>query len=433
MLNLGWEKNTFSRARKLTVDSTNSTSEPRLGLPPDSRRAALPDSLPSNLPPEPMSSYNSEPSRMSAATPTESSSSGLGSGLERSTIYRILDANLDRAREGLRIIEEWCRFGLNNPQFTEECKDLRQALSHWHTGQIRASRDTPNDPGTELTHPQEQQRANITEVLRSNFCRTQEALRVLEEYGKLHAEPMAAACKQMRYRVYTLESNLTGHQRQQKLKQSYLYLVTSPVENLLSVVESALEGGLTLVQYRDKTADDQTRLHTAEKLRQLCHRYNALLIINDRVDLALAVDADGVHLGQEDLPIAFARQLLGSQRIIGRSTKNPTEMQQAIAAGADYIGVGPVYETPTKAGRAAAGLDYVRYAVKNATVPWFAIGGISAESLADVLTCGAERVAVVRAIIEAEQPTLMTQFFVSQMNRVQTIRASTPKTSASKN
>lgn len=342
----------------------------------------------------------------------------------QSTVYRILDANLDRAREGLRIIEEWCRFGLNQAQFTEECKQLRQELGQWHREEIRAARDTPNDPGTELTHPNEQQRANISELLRSNFCRTQEALRVLEEYGKLYSEPMAAACKQMRYRVYTLESNLTGHQRHQKLKQSYLYLVTSPVDNLFAVVEAALQGGLTLVQYRDKTADDLTRINTATKLRQLCHRYNALFIINDRVDLALAVDADGVHLGQEDVPVAFARQLLGSQRIIGRSTKNPDEMQRAIAEGADYIGVGPVYETPTKAGRAAAGLEYVRHAVKHATVPWFAIGGINAENLADVLSAGAERVAVVRAIMEAEQPTLMTQFFVSQMHRVQTIRAS---------
>lgn len=348
--------------------------------------------------------------------------------LRQTTVYRILDANLDRAREGLRIIEEWCRFGLNHPHYTDLCKQLRQALGQWHSDEIRAARDTPNDPGTALTHPREQERNNITEVLRSNFCRVQEALRVLEEYGKLHSVQMGEACKQMRYQVYSLESELMGSQRQQKLKQSFLYLVTSPIDNLFAVVEAALEGGLTLVQYRDKTSDDVTRLRRAEKLKQLCHRYNALLILNDRVDLALAVDADGVHLGQEDVPIAFARQWLGSQKIIGRSTKKPEEMQRAIQEGADYIGVGPVHETPTKAGRAAAGLDYVRYAAQNATIPWFAIGGINAENLADVLSSGAERVAVVRAIMEAEQPTLMTQFFVSQMNRIQTLRLTSAKT-----
>jgi thiamine-phosphate pyrophosphorylase len=402
------ENHTFSRLRQFAV---RINPQIRSSASPSSAVSLLSTLSPSVAPSPPAVCMSHSPDFAPALS------------LNQSTVYRILDANLDRAREGLRIIEEWCRFGLNHSPFTEECKQLRQELAQWHSEELRVARDTPNDPGTELTHPNEQSRANLNELLRSNFCRTQEALRVLEEYGKLYSEPMAAACKQMRYRVYTLESHLTGYQRHQRLRQSYLYLVTSPSEHLFTVVEAALEGGLTLVQYRDKTADDVTRVQTAQRLRQLCHRYNALFIVNDRVDLALAVDADGVHLGQEDMPIAFARQLLGSQRIIGRSTKNPVEMQQAIADGADYIGVGPVYETPTKAGRPAAGLDYVRHAVKTATIPWFAIGGINAENLSDLLAVGAERIAVVRAIMEAEQPTLMTQFFASQMQRVQTIRA----------
>jgi thiamine-phosphate pyrophosphorylase len=135
------------------------------------------------------------------------------------------------------------------------------------------------------------------------------------------------------------------------------------------------------------------------------------------VDLAIAVDADGVHLGQQDMPIATARQLLGNQRIIGRSTTNPDEMQRAIAEGADYIGVGPVHETPTKAGKAAAGLEYVRYAAAHAPMPWFAIGGVDTENLQPILDAGAMRVAVVRSIMAAEQPMLTTQFFVSQLHR----------------
>ncbi len=142
-----------------------------------------------------------------------------------------------------------------------------------------------------------------------------------------------------------------------------------------------------------------------------------MFIINDRVDLALAVDADGVHLGQEDLPIAVARQLLGPQRIIGRSTTNPEEMHQAITQGANYIGVGPVYETPTKAGKAAAGLEYVRYAAQHCSIPWFAIGGIDVDNVHDVIAAGAERVAVVRSLMQAQQPTLVTQYFLSQTAR----------------
>jgi thiamine-phosphate pyrophosphorylase len=338
-------------------------------------------------------------------------------------VYRILDANLDRAREGLRIIEEWCRFGLNHSGFTGECKHMRQELARWHTPEIRLARDTPNDPGTHLTHPQEAERTGIVQVLQVNFARIQEALRVLEEYGKIVVPEMAAACKQMRYRVYALESNLIGHQRHQKLWRSHLYLVTSASDHLFETVEAALQGGLSLVQYRDKSADDLTQIRVGEKLRQLCHRYDALFLMNDRADLALAVDADGVHLGQDDVPIALARQILGAQRLVGRSTTNPDEMQRAIDEGADYIGVGPVYATPTKPDKPAAGLDYLRHAIAHSSIPCYAIGGINADNLQEVISAGAERVAVVRAIMDAEQPTLMTQFFVSQLARIQTVRA----------
>lgn len=324
-------------------------------------------------------------------------------------LNRILDANLDRAREGLRIIEDWCRFGLNHRGYTDECKQLRQELATWHSAEIRAARDTPADPGTALTHPNEMQRSTIESVLQANFCRVQEALRVLEEYGKIEQPDLALGCKKMRYQVYTLESKLLTRSPLDLLRRSPLYLVTSPCPNLLEVVEAALQGGLTLVQYRDKNTDDLIRYQLAEQLCQLCHRYQALFLVNDRVDLAIAVNADGIHLGQQDLPIAVARKLLGPQRIIGRSTTNPEEMQRALAEGADYIGVGPVYETPTKAGKAAAGLEYVRYAAAHATVPWFAIGGIAPENIQDVMAAGATQVAVVRAIMAADDPAQVTR------------------------
>ena len=336
-------------------------------------------------------------------------------------IDRILDANLDRAREGVRIIEEWCRFGLNNSQLANQCKQLRQDLARWHTRQLREARDTPGDPGTTLSHPQEEERSSIESLLQANLCRVQEALRVLEEYGKLCQPEMGSAFKQMRYEVYTLESNLLSNYRHQQLEQCRLYLVTSPSAQLLPTVEAALQGGLKLVQYRDKEGDDAQRLVNGQELCQLCHCYEALFIMNDRVDLALAVNADGVHLGQQDIPISLARQLLGGQKIIGRSTTNPEEMERAIAEGADYIGVGPVYETPTKQSKPAAGLEYVTHA-QNCPIPWFAIGGIDPNNFHEVLGAGAERIAVVRAIMQAEQPTLVTQYFISQLTRKHTLR-----------
>lgn len=331
------------------------------------------------------------------------------------SVYRILDANLDRAREGLRILEDWCRFGLNHTELTEKLKHLRQTLGQWHTADLRAARDTPGDPGTRMTHPQEKIRTSVTQVLQANFCRVEEALRSLEEFSKIDRPAMSAACKQMRYQVYALESTVLGHQRRQQLHQGQIYLVTSPGENLLAVVESALQGGLQILQYREKEAEDCDRIVLARQLKALCQQYGALFLINDRVDLALAVDADGVHLGQQDLPIAVARDLLGSHRIIGRSTTNPEEMAKALDEGADYIGVGPVYATPTKPDKPAAGLAYVSYAKEHAPVPFYAIGGIDEDNMGEVITAGADRVAVVRAIMQAPNPAVATQSFLTQL------------------
>ncbi len=330
-------------------------------------------------------------------------------------IYRILDANLDRAREGLRVIEEWCRLGLENSHWAENCKQMRQEIAHWHTSDLRIARDTPNDPGVQLSHPQEEKRESINQLLQANLCRVQEALRVLEEYGKLYDTNMGSSCKKIRYQVYTLESELLQNNRFQKLKQSPLYLVTSSTENLLTIVESALQGGLSLVQYREKKIDDIVRLDIAQKLCELCHKYDALFIVNDRVDIALGVDADGIHLGQQDIPIALARRILGPNKIIGRSTTNSEEMEKAIAEKADYIGVGPVYATPTKPDKKAAGLDYVKYAAETSPIPWFAIGGIDEHNVTEVMASGATQVALVRAIIEANDPRIATQELLKKL------------------
>ena len=143
---------------------------------------------------------------------------------DRIALLRILDANLDRAREGIRILEEWCRFGLNDLAKTSQLKHHRQSLGQWHRADIRAARDTPGDVGTSLTHPQEAIRTSLPDVLQVNLARTQEALRVLEEYGKLYSADMAAACKQMRYELYTLDSQLMGSFMQAAAEKACLQL-----------------------------------------------------------------------------------------------------------------------------------------------------------------------------------------------------------------
>ncbi|CCQ50748.1 Thiamin-phosphate pyrophosphorylase [Crocosphaera watsonii WH 8502] len=219
---------------------------------------------------------------------------------------------------------------------------------------------------------------------------------------------MGNAFKKIRYQVYILESELLQSYRYKKLINASLYLVTSSTKNLLKTVESALQGGLTLVQYRKKDVDDIIRLEMAQKLSELCHKYDALFIVNDRADIALEVNADGVHLGQQDIPISLARRILGPNKIIGRSTTNPQEMAKAIAEKADYIGVGPVYATPTKPDKQAAGLDYVKYAAQHSPIPWFAIGGIDEHNVTELIASGATQVALVRAIMEADNPQKRT-------------------------
>lgn len=335
-------------------------------------------------------------------------------------VLRILDANLDRAREGMRTVEEWCRFGLEDRELTALCKEIRQGLGQWHSSEMRAARDTEGDPGTGLTHVQEATRSHVGAVVQASLCRVQEALRVLEEYGKLSSPAMGAAFKQLRYQSYGLDSRLqeplarTAHgERLERLKASPVYLVTSPSDRLVEIVEQALQGGLTLVQYRDKDSEDGVRLKRAQALKAVCDRYGALFLVNDRVDLAIAVDADGVHVGQNDMPVPMVRELLGPGKIVGCSTTSPEEMERALNWGADYIGVGPVHATPTKPGKAAAGLEYVRYALDNSPVPFFAIGGLDLETAADTYGAGASGIAVVRAIMGAADPKQATQKLLS--------------------
>ncbi|MEB3265621.1 MAG: thiamine phosphate synthase [Cyanobacteriota bacterium] len=331
-------------------------------------------------------------------------------------VPRLLDANLDRAREGLRVLEDWARFGLERPDLVARCKDLRQRLGARHHNHYKLARDTAADPATGLAHPLQAGRVAPEAVVAANAARVQEALRVLEEFGRADDGALAAEAAAVRYALYDLEVAILracgpsgdGGERRRRLAACHLYLVTAEMEGLETVVEQALGAGLRLVQYRAKTLADGLRLDQARRLRRLCSDHGALFLVNDRLDLALAVEADGVHLGQEDLPPAVARRLLGPDRLIGRSTHGPAQLAQALADGCDYVGVGPVHATPTKPGRAPVGLDTVRAAVATCPIPWYAIGGVDATNLDALRAAGAQRVAVVRAITAAADPAAAT-------------------------
>lgn len=190
--------------------------------------------------------------------------------------------------------------------------------------------------------------------------------------------------------------------RRERLRAARLYLVCD--ERPEAWLERALTGGVDIVQLRMKEASEPEIVATAEAFARRCAEQGALFILNDRPDLAAAVGADGVHVGQDDVSVAEARELVGPDRLVGLSTHTPAQVEAA--AGVDYIGVGPVHATPTKPGRPAVGLELVRHAAAHARVPFFAIGGIDAPRAEAVAAAGASRIAVVRALTEAEDPLL---------------------------
>ena len=202
-----------------------------------------------------------------------------------------------------------------------------------------------------------------------------------------------------------------------RLGEVRLYLVTdagaTPAKTL-EVVEAALAGGSDAVQLRRKGDDSLEQLRLAERCLRLCAEVGALLIVDDRLDIAMAVGADGVHLGQGDLPVAAARRLWPGH-IVGCSTHSPEQARAAVAAGADYLGVGPVWATPTKPLRPAVGLEYVRWAAASLAVPWVAIGGIDEETVGEVVRAGARAVAVVRALTGAADPAAVARRLRGQL------------------
>src|SRR4051795_1465304 len=182
------------------------------------------------------------------------------------------------------------------------------------------------------------------------------------------------------------------------------------------LLDAALAGGCDLLQLRDHDATDDALLEAAERFREACDLHDALFVVNDRPEIALQAGADGIHLGQDDLPVDAVRRLVGRDVFIGLSTHSPEQLQAGLAGDADYLSVGPVWATPTKAGRPAAGLDYVRYAAAHATKPWFAIGGIDEQNIGEVVTAGATRAVVVRAIRDADDPGAVASALKSRLS-----------------
>lgn len=329
--------------------------------------------------------------------------------------YRILDASANRAGEGLRTLEEVARFRLNDAELTARLKsmrhDLTAALGRLPRASLLAARDTEGDVGTEIQAAAEYQRAGTLGVVAAAAARIQQSLRVLEENAKTIDLVAAAEIEQIRYRSYPLaaqlELSLDRNDRLVRLAQSKLYALVDagPSEQAFAeTVSQLLKGGVDVIQLRDRRVDDRTLLARAKVAAAIARDADKLFIVNDRVDLAVAAEADGVHVGQQELPVVDARRILGPQRLIGLSTHSIEQAREAVAVGADYIGCGPVFAGHTKDFDRYVGTDLLSQVAAEIRLPAFAIGGIDASNVDQVIDAGFRRIAVTGALRDADDP-----------------------------
>jgi thiamine-phosphate pyrophosphorylase len=351
---------------------------------------------------------------------------------ERATILRILDASSNRAREGLRVVEDYVRFSLDDAHLSKLLKSarhqLRSALQNIDSESLIESRNTREDVGTEITTSAEMVRPDSLSVVKASLKRAQEATRTLEEYSKVLATPNSTTdqpgtsqqLEQLRYKLYTIEKAVLttiSSQKQFENRNVYLLLSSDQCEgDVEHVLKEAIAGGVRLVQIREKTMPDRELLEYARRVRSITRDAGVMLIVNDRPDLAVLCEADGVHVGQDELRVHDVRRILGPNRLIGVSTHSIEQAQNAVLDGASYIGVGPVFKSGTKAFDEFAGLDFVREVAAEIQLPWFPIGGIDLSNLDDVIEAGASRIAVSGAVCRSQNPRHAAEQLVAQLS-----------------
>ena len=323
-------------------------------------------------------------------------------------IYQIIDANLDRAREGLRVLEDWARFGIGKEDLVKKIKNFRHILGKNHLETYKISRNHIEDQCKGLPHIEQTNRKSPYQIICSNSARVQEALRVIEEYSRNSNKKLSKIASEIRYQIYSLEIELLNFNTLESSKsiisKNNLYFITDNRENLLEIIEEVLLGGVKIIQYRFKDGEDKDNLKKAIEISYLCKKYNSLFIVNDRVDIALASNADGVHIGQNDIDIKTARKLLGNSKIIGVSANNSTDITKAIKNGCDYIGIGPVFQTLTKKNKKPLGVENIKALTKDINIPWFAIGGINKVNISSLKNDGISKVALVSGLLNSEDP-----------------------------
>jgi thiamine-phosphate pyrophosphorylase len=338
----------------------------------------------------------------------------MGAAVNQS-VLRIIDANLNRTAEGLRVLEDIARLGLNHAPLSADLKAMRHGLVRTDSfvqDELVWSRDAAADVGRDTLVPGENPGQEVPSVLVANSRRAQESLRVLEEMTKTPDGPPglnSESFKEARFRLYAIEQQLLGLlRRQDKLSRlTGLYVIVdgqgrhglSPAD----ITRQAVRGGARIIQLREKTVHRKDLLPVARTLRQICAEMKVLFIVNDYLDVALDVKADGLHVGQDDLPVAAARRLLRPDQLLGCSASTVAEALAAQSAGADHIAVGSVFATSTKV-IDVVGIDRLTEIQRAVSAPVVAIGGINRGNAAQVMAAGATAAAVISAVVDAADP-----------------------------
>ncbi len=325
---------------------------------------------------------------------------------------RIIDANLNRIGEGLRVLEEFARLSLNDAALTQQLKNMRHDMLSVDSKlqkQFIDARDSMGDVGADMEAAGRDKQRDVKEAIIANARRVQESLRVMEETAKVPGITLDTdKYKQARFALYTVEKDLISKMlRQDKLKRlAGLYVIIDTAflkgRKHTEVAAQAIRGGAKAIQLRDKEHSTGEFLSIAGEMKDLCSENNVLFIVNDSLDVALAVDADGLHVGRDDLPVAIARHLLPIDKILGASARTIDEAKAADSEGADYLGVGSTYATATKEAAEVVGPGRIKEIQQAVDLPIVAIGGINKSNLREVLRAGADSIAVISAVMGAE-------------------------------
>ena len=334
-------------------------------------------------------------------------------GLNRETL-RIIDANVNRLGEGLRVLEEFARMTLDDTDLTLRLKDLRHQTIILPTGllvKLLDARESASDVGSDMNVSEQEPDRGVPETVIANARRIQEALRVLEELAKLPGSGLdSETYRRARFSVYTIEKDLLMKLQKEdklsRLKGLYVIIDAGFLQGRDPAVltRAVIRGGAGIIQYRDKINGIRDMLSIAATVRDVCRESGTLFIVNDSLETALAVDADGLHVGQDDMPVDVARRLLPSDRLLGCSVRTVPEALRARELGADHLGVGAMAATSTKEEASVVGPDRLREIKKVVALPLVAIGGISRANLKEIMLAGADAACVISAVLNAEDP-----------------------------